>query len=144
MLGDLDNTLVGFSWKFTASGTKRQLAPPWAASTVIAQYDAVSVAANGVGVILVASVGGTTGTTAPTGAGTDGGVTWVAYSLAGAKRIDVVNTDTVSPANVGDANLQILPVPTNNGSVGPLPATPLALYASAPSGSPVLVVAVAA
>lgn len=150
MYGDLDNTYAVAAWKFAlTANTKRQLAAPWATSTVVAQYDALLVTANAITYILVASTGGTTATTgtgpAPTAPGpisaADGTVQWVAYVLAGARYLTVVNPGSDTATTVGDVNLQLIPVPASNGSSGPLQPSPSAIYAIS-TGTPSLVVVV--
>jgi hypothetical protein len=139
MLGDAPNALLSFAWRFTATTTKRALAPAWAAGATIAPGDAVSIA----GWILVTAAGGVTGSMLPIGAGTDGGVTWVAYPIAGAKYLQITNTDGGQIAYQGDANIQVMPLPFNNGSGPQTPPNPLNWYAVTPANTAVLVVGVA-
>lgn len=143
MLGDLGNAIVQFSWKFTASSTKRQLAPPWTALTVITAGDAVSVVGANGPTILVSPLGGTTGTTQPTGAGVDSSVTWVAYPLGSGKALSVTNLDPGNVSAVGDVNQQVLPVPPSYGSSPLMMPNPTGIYAVSASGA-ALVVAVLA
>lgn len=152
MLSDWDNAPAEFAWQFAlTANTKRQLAPPWATSTVVATLDAMVLKTSAPGNdvwILVASTGGTTassgtGPTPTTGAlgSLDGSVQWVGYHLSGCRYMTVVNTDASALAKVGDVNLQIIPVPYANGSSGPLKPFPLAKYAIS-TGTPSLVVVV--
>lgn len=147
MLGDLDNATVGFAWQFAlVANTKRQLAKSWTASATVATNDAMILAADGIVYALVASVGGTTGATAPTptvGSITDNSVTWIGYKLSGARYLTIVNTDAATLATAGDVSLQLVPVPPSNGSAGPFPTIPTAIYAIS-TGTPILAVVVSA
>ena len=130
---------VLFSWQFTlTAGQSRPLAPVWAASTVVAQWDAVSLN----GGICVATTGGTTGTAAPTSLGTsvvDGSVTWKFYALALAQGLQVTNTGASNVATTGDFQVCLTPVPPNYGSVAPLPLLPQTVYVASTAGTTIVV-----